>query len=360
MISATRRIALVTPYYRPIVGGITTFVESLAAGVRARGFDVRIWTRHGDPGPDVEAGPSAPRSFARWARARIARWRPDVVHAQAHWYALAAAFRGRNPIARRTVFTIHTEWSSPRNPIRETALRRLLARADAVTCVSERRMLSLRERFPDLRGVRVVHPGVRALRADPDAVARVVTDFGLSGSEPVLCTVSMMVWPEKVRGLELLVRSLPLIRERHPSATLLIVGEGPLWGRVEDAVGAMHARDHVRLVGAREDPAPFLLASNFSVHCSFQDAFPQSVLESVLLGRTVLINEDSASAFPGDPEDLGLLPVPSTPEGIADGVTRLASDPRYRDTLASKGRLAVADRFSWSKSVDRFVDLYGL
>jgi len=112
--------------------------------------------------------------------------------------------------------------------------------------------------------------------------------------------------------------------------------------------------------GAREDPAPFLLASNFSVHCSFQDAFPQSVLESVLLGRTVLINEDSASAFPGDPEDLGLLPVPSTPEGIADGVTRLASDPRYRDTLASKGRLAVADRFSWSKSVDRFVDLYGL
>ena len=357
---SARHVALVTPYYRPIVGGITTFVDSLARGLRSRGFEVRIWTRNGDPGPEVEVGPGEPGAFARWARPRLAQWRPDVIHAQAHWYTLAAGYRWSGPIARRIVFTLHTDWAAPRNWIRERALRSLLHRADAITCVSEKRLASLRERFPDLHEAQVVHPGVRALPVDSERAEQVVEEFHLRGSRPILCAVSMMVWPDKVRGLELLVRSMPLLLERHPSAALLLVGDGPLRDRVESVVDALKVRDHVRFVGAHENPASFVLASDVSVHCSFQDAFPQSVLETVLLGRPVLINADSAAAFPGSPADLGLLPVASTPEAFAEGVERLLSDHGLWDDLASRGRRSVADRFSWARTVDRFVDLYGV
>jgi D-inositol-3-phosphate glycosyltransferase len=36
------RIALVTAYFRPHVGGVETFVETLAGGLAARGHDVTV------------------------------------------------------------------------------------------------------------------------------------------------------------------------------------------------------------------------------------------------------------------------------------------------------------------------------
>lgn len=352
------RIALVTPYYRPVVGGVPTFVESLAEGLRTRGHDVRVWTRYGDSQRFVEAGPHGKRAFAGRVRRELIEWAPEVVHAHSHWYALAAAFRWGAPIAKRIVFSFHTEWSPPEGWIRERTLSRLLRRADVVTCVSAKRLLSLRARFSRLPRTELVYPGVRRLDFNGDVNREVVESLGSEERFPRLCVLSMMMWPDKVKGLELLVRSMPLILAKYPSATLIFVGDGPLRPRVEETVAAAGVGPHVRFAGVQENPAPFIAASDIALYCSFQDSFPQAVLECASMGRPVIVNQDVAEVFPGEPSDLGLVPVPSTPEGFARGVDRLASDDALRRQLGNAGEHRVEEQFDWQRTVDRFLDLY--
>src|SRR3990170_2714499 len=189
-----RRVGLVTPYYRPVVGGITTFVGALAEQLADVGAEVTILTGQGEPGDGVRVGPPDPSGFVKWCRAELMALRPDVIHAHAHWYCLAPAFSPAGArLAPRVVFTVHTRLEI-RSPLRKLALRRLLKRADAVTFVSERSRAEFTRRFGTPTRLEVVYPGARLLsRAGPPA-DREVGGFHVA-------SVSMMGWPEKGRGL---------------------------------------------------------------------------------------------------------------------------------------------------------------
>ncbi len=349
-----------TPYFYPVLGGITTFVDGFASELTARGFEVRIWTRYGDATPSVERGPVSPFRFQLWARARIRAWSPDVVHAHSHWYALASAFGVRGPIAPVTVFTVHTEFQRNLGVVRRYLLSRLMTRADLVTAVSKSTVEELRRRFPSVRRLEFVPPGVRDLQVDDSAVPETADLRSFRNGFPRLCSVGMMVWQDKVRGMEVLVRSMPLVLRLFPSAKLLFVGGGPGRGTLEAVARAERVERSVLFVGAQSRPASFIKASDLVVHCSFQDAFPQAILESLTLGRPVVTNHEVATKISKDPGGLGILGVPATPEQFANAVYILASNDRLRRELARRGGAVVRDAFSWAKTVDRFVELYGI
>ncbi len=353
------RIAIVTPYFYPIVGGITTFVDGLTNELTARGFEVRIWTRYGDATASVERGPESPLRFQNWARARIRAWNPDVVHAHSHWYTLASAFGVCGPIAPVTVFTVHTEVPRNLGTVRRYLLSRLMTRADVVTAVSRSTVEELRVRFPGIRRLEFVPPGVRDLQVDDSAVPW-NSDLRLfRNSFPRLCSLGMMVWRDKVRGMEVLVRSMPTVLRLFPSAKLLFVGSGPGRVTLEAVARAEGVERAVLFVGEQSKPASFVKACDLVLHCSFQDAFPQAILESLALGLPVVSNQEVATKLSKDSESLGILSVPATPEQFANAVYLLASNDRLRRELARRGAV-VRQAFSWAKTVDHFVGLYGI
>src|SRR3990172_5501751 len=124
------KVAMVTPYWFPVRGGVTTYVAELSGELR-RSFsvDVHILAREGGaPGATILGGDA--RAFARRAVAELERGAPDVVHAHGHWYALLAAVRYRDAHPGvRIVFTLHTEFPRP-SRVRRALLRRLLSQAD--------------------------------------------------------------------------------------------------------------------------------------------------------------------------------------------------------------------------------------
>src|SRR5207302_1539227 len=74
--------------------------------------------------------------FIRRAATELERLRPNVVHAQGHWYALEAGIRyRRNHPGTLVVFTLHTPFP-PRSWWRRYALKFVLSKADFVTGVS--------------------------------------------------------------------------------------------------------------------------------------------------------------------------------------------------------------------------------
>src|SRR5205807_2594595 len=130
------RVAMVTPYWHPIRGGVTTYVSNLVRELRqVHGFDVRLISREGADSDALILG-GTPLEFARKAAKELDRIRPQIVHAHGTWYALYAGLlhRHRNP-ACRVLLTLHTEFDRGSWPERRM-LYRILSRADFLTPVS--------------------------------------------------------------------------------------------------------------------------------------------------------------------------------------------------------------------------------
>src|SRR5438034_3232012 len=156
------KIVIVTPYYRPVVGGLTTFVAGLSTELIRRGADVTVLTRDGAEAPGVRRGPSSPAAFVRWCRRTIREIRPDVVHCHGHWYCLAGALSpfGR-PLANRVVFTVHS-LPDVRFGFR-LPFRSLLRRAHVITSSSEQSRTEVVQPFGARAGSAFVAPGGEAL-----------------------------------------------------------------------------------------------------------------------------------------------------------------------------------------------------
>jgi len=353
------RVALVTPYWSPVRGGVTTYVQELAAELRRTyGFDVSVITHEGrgEAGVTVVGGTAA--QFVRRAAAELERLRPDAVHAHGHWYALAAGlrYRRRHP-GTRVVFTLHTPFPR-RSWWRRYGLKLVLSKADFVTGVSAEllgttiRALGFRTR------TRVTHPGVSLRPASAHSVEEFLRTSGLADRRPTVAYLGRLVWDEKVRGVAHLIRAMKTVRASVPSTTLVVAGDGPHRKALEE-LAAREAPGGVVFLGDVPDPVPrFYNAVDLYAHISFREGLPLAVLEAMACGTPVV-----ASAVGGIPEivrngENGFL-VSGDPPELAARIIEVLSSPALAGRLAANAMADVAARFTWTRAAERFLPLYG-
>src|SRR5712691_5838793 len=103
------KIFLLSSFWRPITGGMSSYVAAIRDRLRTYGNDVSIVALEGEPekGVFVFTG-SKPRVVTGLVRT-LTRERPDVAHVQGHWLLLLCALlvKMRYP-SMRLVFTFHT------------------------------------------------------------------------------------------------------------------------------------------------------------------------------------------------------------------------------------------------------------
>src|SRR6266566_1100960 len=346
------KIVLLTPYYRPVVGGVTTFVSGLASELLRRGADVTVLTRYGADGPGVLRGPSVVFAFVRWCRRTIREIRPDVVHGHGHWYCLAGALsRFGRPLATRLVFTVHT---LPNMPLAlRFPFRWLLRRAHVVTFVSDHSRKEFVQRFGPPGESAVVLPGVRDFVVDPREGPRT----GPEGFR--ICAVSLMSWQGKVDGLRLLLEATARLALVLPNVSLTIVGDGEFRPALESLAGRLALAERVRFAGLVDDPTPILSSSDVFCHISFQDAFAQSVLEAMSLSLPVVVNEGTFDDPMFRGPECGIVHSPPDAESLCRVLQTLASEPEERGRLGARAREFVRRELSWRNQAERFWTLYG-
>lgn len=162
-----------------------------------------------------------------------------------------------------------------------------------------------------------------------------------------------------VKRLDLIVAAASVLRDRHPEARMLLVGDGPLRSALEAQVAALGVQHVVTFAGAlgpdrvREllrDAAGCLLTSAW-------EGMPVSLLEAMACGCPVI-----GTAVPGirdvvDHEDTGLL-CPPDAEAIAAACGRLLDAPETADQLRTRARARVAGRYSVERMVADHEALY--
>ncbi|MGC9019572.1 MAG: glycosyltransferase, partial [Candidatus Bipolaricaulaceae bacterium] len=129
--------------------------------------------------------------------------------------------------------------------------------------------------------------------------------------------------PQKDFGL--LLEAFSFLVNGHPEVQLVILGDGPERGYLEEVSRQLGIRDRVSFLGFVANPYPYLRRAKALVVTSRYEGMPMAVLEALALQIPVL----AARSRGGLEEALGNgrfgLITPRSAEALADGMRRLLS-----------------------------------
>jgi phosphatidyl-myo-inositol dimannoside synthase len=242
-------------------------------------------------------------------------------------------------------------------------VRRATRGLAALTTISD---WTERRLAPHVRATRTVRipPGVDIDRFTPEVDGGAMRRaWGVPPEAPVVGCVSRLV-PRK--GQDVLVEIWPRVREQHPDAWLVLVGEGPSADRLARSVEALGVDAQVVLAGraAWDDlPACYAALDVFAMPCRTRLAGTD------VEGLGIVYLEAAACGIPAIAGRSG-----GAPEAVRDGETgavvdgrdraavvaelgRWLADPEARRRAGKAGRGWVEDRWSWDAVAGRFGDL---
>ncbi|UFN48734.1 glycosyltransferase [Roseomonas sp. OT10] len=337
-----RRVCLATDSAEP--SGVGTHLLLLAEGL-ALHDEVVVVARHGSPllrraaslGLRVKScGPGEEGGLAHWLRDLA----PEVVHVHAgigwegHGLAAAAREAGVPAILR----TEHLPYllTDPAQRAEHAAATDGLA---ALVCVSESAARSHAEAGIDPARLVAIANGVPVPRPARDPAA-LRAELGLDG--PVLLMVGRFT-PQKNHAL--LLDALPGLLERHPRATALLVGEGPLGCDVARAVAARGLAARVRLLGGRGDVPDLMAAADLLVLPSAFEGLPLVLLEAMALGLPAVATRVGGATDAVEDGVTGWLVPPGDAPALAGALARALDDPGARAAAGEAARRRHAEHF---------------
>jgi len=231
-------------------------------------------------------------------------------------------------------------------------VRRVMEQASVIIVTSLRYAQTSIELAPFLEKCRVVplglDPGPRE-RRQPARSRQIRDRFGGS----LVVAIGRLV---PYKGFEYLIRAMALV-----AGNLVIVGSGPLRGRLENLVTQLQVADRVHLLGNVDDLQPFYEAADIVVVPSITraEAFGMVQLEAMARGRPVInTNLDSGVPEVSLHGKTGLTVPPADESALAEAIDRLLGDAAARQRFGTAARLRVLKEFDIDTMVRRTVDLY--
>ena len=278
--------------------------------------------------------------LARVARA-VRRNRPELVHTHlvhADVYGALAA--------RRLVSTKHND-----DPFRAGAFRfverALAARAARIIAITDALARFQIERVGiPARKLVTIHYGLDDL---PEAWGTKAADDVPADARVVLAVCRL----EPQKGIDVAVRAFARVREEHPDAHLVVLGEGSERPRLEELARSTGVPLH--LPGRVPDVAAWLRRADVLLHPVRWEGFGLAVLEAMLAALPVVASRVSSLPELVVDGETGLLVPADDPQALGDAVSRVLADP---GCLGAAGRVRAQERFSVARMAEATLDVY--
>jgi phosphatidylinositol alpha-mannosyltransferase len=371
------RIALVTEFYYPHLGGITEHVHNLAKFYNANGHPTIVVTANmkmPERTPDaheyaqdepfvrrigtsrvVYSGGSFARITTGWGLRRqlrdlFRREQIDVVHVHG---GLTPVLGAVAPFAAwdlglPLVATFHS-WFRRTHLYRvlQYPVQRWLDRHDATIAVSQPVVEAHAQYFR--ANWEIIPNGVDTEFFHPNG--RQPTDAQASG--PRLLFLGRL---DPRNGLETVLRAMPQILHHYPETTLAIAGDGPLRPVYERL--ARPVADHVQFLGRVNGDRPEVYGSADIYLCPTTKAsFGITLLEAMACGTPLAVSDIIGFRELVNGGDEAVLVPKNDPAAWAKTTVELLGDPARRAVMREAG-LSKAQTFSWPRVAEQVLAVY--
>lgn len=394
------RVLHVLDHSLPLMSGYTFRTRAIMTAQAASGLEVRGITglRHAADGPVAEvadgllfhrtpgtvSGPAGVREWREIGRlaeaiGALARdWRPQVLHAHSPALCGHAALRAGRALGVPVVYEIRAFWEDAavgNGAGREGSVKyrltraledRVVAEADAVftICHGLRDDLIARGHRAGKIGLSPNGVDLALFGAPPERDGALAEELGYGADDPVIGFVGSFYDYE---GLDLLIAALPLLRRRHPSARLLLVGGGPMEAALRAQAASSPAAHAIHFAGRvphrqveRYYSLIDILAYPRKASRLTELVTPLKPLEAMAQGRLVAASDVGGHRELIDDGVTGALFAPDDPAACAAVLADLIDDGAARPALLARAAARVRERHDWMVNVRRYQDVYQL
>jgi phosphatidylinositol alpha-mannosyltransferase len=368
------KIAIVTEYYYPLLGGITENVHHTALGLAARGHDVTIVTSHVKNGRlashdrcrETTKVVRIGRSFPIASNGSIARgtiglhlWRDlrqfflaeqfNIVHAHSPLvFTLPPMAVLAAPCPSIGTFHTYFEGSRVYKRFHGILQKQFLDKLDAVTGVSQSCIDSLAHYFT-IRDPRIIPNGIDVDMFRPDAPR-------LAKFDRSKFTLLFLGRFETRNGFPVMLEAFSRVRAIRNDVRLVVVGDGALRTSYQRMVpDALKPDVHFEGLILAERPSYYATCDVFCSPIS-KASFGITLLEAMAAGRPIVATDN-----------VGYRSLLGTDEGVtvptgdaaafADALLALLDDEARRERMGLAGREKALD-YSWHHVVGQTLDLY--
>lgn len=350
-------------------GGAETQLVRVATRLKQRGWDVKVVTLI-PPTAYVDElehegitvttlgmrrkipDPRAILRLARWVRL----WKPDIVHSyMVHANILARVTRLLAPVP---VLISSAQSISEGGRLREILYRLTDSLCDVTTHVcragAER---YVKTGIVPAHKMRHIPNGIDTDLFRPDEGIRARRRCELSVNEAFVWLAVGRFEPPKDYP-NLLTACAHVVRS-HPHSLLLLAGDGPLRGEMEEMARSLGIQHRVRFLGIRRDVPQLMNAADAYVMSSSREGLPNVLLEAHATGLPVV-----ATDVGGNPEIVldgksGFVVPPRNSDALAEAMQRvMGMGERERLQMGAVGRQHTIENYSMERVVQQWESLY--
>ena len=366
------KIALVSDWYYPKLGGVAVHMHDLALHLRRLGHEVAIITNDRETGKEAELEregiglikvPGCTLGsvginmgvFSKGTKVMIPYVEDyDVVHGQ-HAFtplSLKAVSAGRK-LGKATLLTTHSINYENSSAIRALArltfpyFRYHLRNPHRIIAVS-RASREFIKRFTNVP-VEVVHNGVNVGFFDIE-LSREEAKERLGLGERVVLYVGRL---EPRKGVSTLINAM-----KHVDGTLLVAGQGSMFPLLRERAKLLGVSNRVRFLGTVDySNLPLLYrASDVFVLPSLSEAFGIVLLEAMASGTPVIGTR--VGGIPEIIDGCGLLVPPGNARELANAINLVLDNQSVERRLGRLGKRRAERVYDWNVVVKRIVNLY--
>jgi glycosyltransferase involved in cell wall biosynthesis len=170
---------------------------------------------------------------------------------------------------------------------------------------------------------------------------------GLLGRRPEAPVLSCIGRLSAEKGQGDLIDAVALVRAEGRQVSLVLVGDGPTRGALEQRARALGLESAVHFTGYVDRPQRILEETDLAVLPSHTEGLPNAALEAMTMAVPLL-----ATRVGGTPEvvtdgETGMLVESGSPRALADGILDFLSDAARWHEMAKQGRQRVERQFNF-------------
>lgn len=200
--------------------------------------------------------------------------------------------------------------------------------------------------------------------ADPSKVDLIPNGIALDEYEfesnnqihPSLLYIGRLV---KIKGIDILIKSLPLIKVSYPSIKLFIAGTGGQSKKIKLLVEKMGLTENVVFLGNifGVEKKGLMASTDILVLPSRYDACPIVLLEAMASGKPIIASKVGGISYLVNNGETGLLFEVGNIHQLARNVIDLLDNKNLRLQMGKAGKEKVS-LFSWNNIVDQTIGTY--
>jgi glycosyltransferase involved in cell wall biosynthesis len=170
---------------------------------------------------------------------------------------------------------------------------------------------------------------------------------------------------DRHRGLEELIRAMPLILKKHKSAELVLVGGGAVEGELKELVSSLGLDEQVVFAGWQKQH----LVKSYLATCDVgviphkktvhtDHTIPHKLFHYMYMELPCLVSDCKPLKRIVSETKCGLVYASGSPEDLAQKAIRLLDDATLRKQAGAAGAKAVQEKYNWNATATGLVAVY--